>query len=490
MPPSTPKAPAEPEWDFLWQKKPSLSTEHIESIAKLSDIYLQPEAAEFSEYGLFSSLRALYELSLQQSTKMSKKHAKQIQKMVINAFSKEMNQPQKFKIGQKLSKFKIGETKKPKFKIGKTQDRLYEEGKEPSKNCNWNEKSERALVDASAKLLSSIYHKGMPFEQAKKIVEANRNLGKPMLYAGARDSIEDFLASGAVVGVFADPYYGFAGFAEDRRHYFDARAKKMTGSISFEEKGSIKEGGKWVYRFEFMGEEKTIVCYSAKSEDLFAKFSPPELAGGIAHYATVHRSPEGTLLTAQILSRVAPGGHVEAYGLEDQYLAKKVLGLDIVFRSKLKGGQYEIGKEYNILEKTSDTKISPNTIYLCEEHLESMIRILYGNFYRYKDAVSDPRQSSVDGILPIFSRMKEGLLYIPEADRKEVFTHLRKKYYDVGGGLDSFKAHKAQLDGSEDSNAKGFVRLFNETESRKQVIFEANKQIVRQAFREIFMEYL
>jgi len=85
MPPSAPKTPTEPDWDLLRQKKPTLNTEHIESIAELSEIYLQPEAAEFSGDDLISSLRALYELSKQQSTKMSKAHAKKIQKMVIGA---------------------------------------------------------------------------------------------------------------------------------------------------------------------------------------------------------------------------------------------------------------------------------------------------------------------------------------------------------------------------------------------------------------------
>jgi tetratricopeptide (TPR) repeat protein len=70
---------------LLRQKKPSLNTEHIESIAELSGIYLQSEAAEFSEDDLVSSLRALYELSQRQDVKMSKAHARKIQKMVIGA---------------------------------------------------------------------------------------------------------------------------------------------------------------------------------------------------------------------------------------------------------------------------------------------------------------------------------------------------------------------------------------------------------------------
>jgi hypothetical protein len=85
MPPSTPNAPVEPDWNLLRQKKPSLSSQHIESIAELSEIYLQPEAAEFSEDDIISSLKALYELSKQQDAKMSRAHAKKIQRMVIGA---------------------------------------------------------------------------------------------------------------------------------------------------------------------------------------------------------------------------------------------------------------------------------------------------------------------------------------------------------------------------------------------------------------------
>ena len=88
MPPSAPKAPAEPDWELLRQKKPSLSVQHIESIAELSEIYLQPEAAEFSEDDLISSLRALYELSRRQDAKLSKAHAKKVEKIVLGAFSK------------------------------------------------------------------------------------------------------------------------------------------------------------------------------------------------------------------------------------------------------------------------------------------------------------------------------------------------------------------------------------------------------------------
>jgi hypothetical protein len=88
MPPSAPKAPAEPDWELLRQKKPSFSVQHIESIAELSEIYLQPEAAEFSEDDLISSLRALYELSRRQDAKLSKAHAKKVEKIVLGAFSK------------------------------------------------------------------------------------------------------------------------------------------------------------------------------------------------------------------------------------------------------------------------------------------------------------------------------------------------------------------------------------------------------------------
>jgi hypothetical protein len=76
-----PNVPAEPDWALLRQMKPSLSTEHIESIAKLSEIYLQPEATEFSEDDLISNLQALWKLSKQQNAKINKKDAKLIEKI-------------------------------------------------------------------------------------------------------------------------------------------------------------------------------------------------------------------------------------------------------------------------------------------------------------------------------------------------------------------------------------------------------------------------
>ena len=67
--------------------KPALSIDQMEQIAKLSEKYLQCETAEFSEGELLSNLRALYEISLQQNSKMSKKHSKRIEKLAITAFS-------------------------------------------------------------------------------------------------------------------------------------------------------------------------------------------------------------------------------------------------------------------------------------------------------------------------------------------------------------------------------------------------------------------
>ncbi|MFA6907516.1 MAG: J domain-containing protein [Candidatus Micrarchaeia archaeon] len=82
MPPSAPKAPAEPEWDLLRQKKPTLSTEHIECIAELSEAYLQPEATEFSEEDLISNLQALWKLSTKGNARMKAGHARKIIGMV------------------------------------------------------------------------------------------------------------------------------------------------------------------------------------------------------------------------------------------------------------------------------------------------------------------------------------------------------------------------------------------------------------------------
>lgn len=67
--------------------KPALSIDQMGQIAELSEKYLQCEAAEFSEDELLSNLRMLYELSLQQDSKISCRHAKKIEKLAITAFS-------------------------------------------------------------------------------------------------------------------------------------------------------------------------------------------------------------------------------------------------------------------------------------------------------------------------------------------------------------------------------------------------------------------
>ncbi|MCX6771014.1 MAG: hypothetical protein NTX79_03090 [Candidatus Micrarchaeota archaeon] len=67
--------------------KPDLTSKHFEEMAELSDIYLTrtADAVEFSEDGLLSNLRALYNLSRQQGKRMKKAHAKKIERLAINA---------------------------------------------------------------------------------------------------------------------------------------------------------------------------------------------------------------------------------------------------------------------------------------------------------------------------------------------------------------------------------------------------------------------
>ena len=86
MKPKTPKLPSELS---LPEGKPSLSLlslDHLNDIAELSKEYLAPEALEFSEETLTANLSALWHLSRQENTKVSAKHAKKIQKIVLSAF--------------------------------------------------------------------------------------------------------------------------------------------------------------------------------------------------------------------------------------------------------------------------------------------------------------------------------------------------------------------------------------------------------------------
>ena len=88
MPPKVPRGPQLPsetlDWELLKKQKASLSLDHISEIAELASQYLQPEAAEFTEEDMLSHLQSLYELSRSQPAKMSKKHAKQLEKIIIS----------------------------------------------------------------------------------------------------------------------------------------------------------------------------------------------------------------------------------------------------------------------------------------------------------------------------------------------------------------------------------------------------------------------
>ncbi|MFA5930165.1 MAG: hypothetical protein WC861_04750 [Candidatus Micrarchaeia archaeon] len=88
MPPSAPKAPAEPDWEMLRQKKPAFSVEHINEIAELSARYLDADAVVFSEDDIISNFYLLWQMSKKPGKKISKRHAKEIEKIVMSVFSK------------------------------------------------------------------------------------------------------------------------------------------------------------------------------------------------------------------------------------------------------------------------------------------------------------------------------------------------------------------------------------------------------------------
>ena len=88
MPPNAPKAPSGPDWELLLQKKPAFSEEHVNEIAELSARYLDADAAVFSEEDMISSIHHLWQMSRKSDTKISKKHAKEVEKIVVSVFSK------------------------------------------------------------------------------------------------------------------------------------------------------------------------------------------------------------------------------------------------------------------------------------------------------------------------------------------------------------------------------------------------------------------
>ncbi len=68
-------------------KRPALSAEVICEIGELSEIYLDSETVEFSEEDLLSNLHALCRLSMQQSARMGKAHARKVRSLAASVFS-------------------------------------------------------------------------------------------------------------------------------------------------------------------------------------------------------------------------------------------------------------------------------------------------------------------------------------------------------------------------------------------------------------------
>jgi len=75
------KVPTMPSW-----QEPRLGLDQISDIAELSAAYLKPEAAEFSEEDLLSNLQALHQISGRKDSKIPKKDASRIQKMIMSLF--------------------------------------------------------------------------------------------------------------------------------------------------------------------------------------------------------------------------------------------------------------------------------------------------------------------------------------------------------------------------------------------------------------------
>jgi len=110
MSPSQPETHAQPDWDLLQQKKPSLSVEWLNQLAEYSSLYLQCEAVEFSENELLVNLEKLWKLSIRKNTGVKKGHAKKIIGMVAKILAISITQdtgkiPAQIKFGSKQLSF-------------------------------------------------------------------------------------------------------------------------------------------------------------------------------------------------------------------------------------------------------------------------------------------------------------------------------------------------------------------------------------------------
>ena len=199
MPPNEPQAPAGPDWDLLKKKKPTLSMEHIENIAELSATYLESDAVEFSEDDLLSNLYLLWQMSKAPKAKMSKKHAKQIEKIVISAFAKHLhpiteapaNKSQAQSMMQLRSSADMLQQSDQIIKSTRIDEKIRKLGREAAiaklydnalshasklKNDNQynDEKSNAAYLIAAG-----LQEAGMPIEALKTAAKINQDLSPP-----------------------------------------------------------------------------------------------------------------------------------------------------------------------------------------------------------------------------------------------------------------------------------------------------------------------
>ncbi|MBI5222804.1 hypothetical protein HY990_00115 [Candidatus Micrarchaeota archaeon] len=195
---------------------------------------------------------------------------------------------------------------------------------------------EAIIVEASAHVLKSKFHTEIDPAKARGLIERNRGLDRPMLYAGANYDLGDFLATGCRRGVFVDPQYGermrvggkpaTETYREDFERSLKEREEEDAKNFSMRIEGDIKRGGRWLLNFEFCGEQKSVVCYGADVRLLGnGSLEPPELADGVAHYTTVHFPTEwaNCFLFPGVIGRVVAGGHMESgYPIEFEPLLR------------------------------------------------------------------------------------------------------------------------------------------------------------------------
>jgi hypothetical protein len=184
-------------------------------------------------------------------------------------------------------------------------------------------KREGVIVEASARILTSRFHTTLPFEKAKDMIERNRGLGKPMLYAGANYDIPDFLATGCKTGVFIDKSYSDTIFPDripSRDGYLESFQRSLTDiddatSVAIKGPAELGRSDGWKLAFSFCGEERSVICYGKSIRSIEDETIPSVLASGVVHYTTVHYPTEWGIIFVlpSIIGLVVPGGHLETW---------------------------------------------------------------------------------------------------------------------------------------------------------------------------------